>query len=129
MAARCGCPRKWADPRVACPRCGKRAVTDPPSLFDPPPDPPRRPPDPPRARRTDPETSHAAARRAQHGQVDRAILEALERVPNATTKELVTLTARQRVSVSPRMRPLTRVGLVRPTPVRRGGGIAWELVR
>ena len=83
------------------------------------------------ARRTDPITSHQAARRVEPG-LDR--LEALvltwlrEADLGATTKELSAILNLDRVTVSPRLKPLPRKGFIVASPERRDGGIVWKAV-
>lgn len=90
-----------------------------------------------RARRTDPETSHAAAASLtpkRLGEVDRSILEALRASKDGlTTLEMVDVLKIERVSVSPRMAVLARQRMVRDSGRRRAGatgraGIVWEAI-
>jgi hypothetical protein len=84
---------------------------------------------PPRARTTDPETSHeAAARVAPHvAQLDNQVHASLSEVPGGmTTRELADRSGIERVSVSPRMKPMEIAGRVERTSERRDGGIVWR---
>lgn len=78
------------------------------------------------ARRSDPDTAHAAAAAVDASALERLVVTALGQVVNATTKELATSLGRPRDSLSPRMPALVRKGLVRATPIRRDGCIVWE---
>jgi hypothetical protein len=77
---------------------------------------------PPRARRSDPDTSCTAAKRAasSQGALLRAVLGALlERDDGLTAIELAILIGARDGSISPRMVELERVGLVRRTGAKR----------
>jgi len=78
-----------------------------------------------RARTTDPEESHEAARKARNVDVSKRILVALA-TGDYTTKELVDVLGIKRVSVSPCMKPLKRLGLVDRTGERRDGCAIWR---
>ncbi|MFL6229319.1 MAG: helix-turn-helix domain-containing protein [Pyrinomonadaceae bacterium] len=66
------------------------------------------------ARRSDPDTSRAAARSVDTQRVEQVVLDALKLAPaGLTTEELVDRTGLSLVTVSPRMKPLERKGLVR----------------
>jgi hypothetical protein len=77
---------------------------------------------PPRARRSDPETSHTAAKRVapKAGALRRAVLGALRaRSDGMTAPEIAVLIGARDGSISPRMIELERVGLVRRTGAKR----------
>ncbi|MDH4042363.1 MAG: hypothetical protein OEV88_17080 [Gammaproteobacteria bacterium] len=90
-----------------------------------------------RARRTDPDTSHIAARISslRKGKTDTAILEFLAaRGPyGATSLEFAEETGRKHNNISPRFKPLARAGLISPTARRRinpetkCGSVVWVL--
>lgn len=66
-----------------------------------------------RARRTDPHTSHEAAASVDVQERERQVLEALANHPEGlTTREMAEVTGIDRVSLSPRTKPLERKGLV-----------------
>lgn len=96
--------------------------------------PPPRQADPPRARHTDPETSHAAAATAarHHSSLDTAILDWLRyEAAGGTSEEIANGLLVPRVSVSPRLKPMERAGLVTRTDERRTGksgvrAIVWR---
>ena len=90
---------------------------------------------PPLARNTDPDTSHAAARRVttKVDGLESRVVEAL-RVPGArsglTAPELAVLLGERDGSISPRMKPLENkfgkgIGLVRRLSERRNGATVW----
>ena len=84
------------------------------------------------ARRTDPATSHSAAAGADTERLKVAILDALEAEPaGLTTLELEERLGIQRVSISPRMRPLQRAGRIQEAGTRACNGrrsIVWKAV-
>ena len=88
---------------------------------------------PARARRHDPDTAKAWAdaqnTKGLTGKYDRQIVEALHNRGRhgATSLELAEITGIDRVCVSPRLRPLARVGVVVDTDERRNGGVVWKL--
>ena len=74
------------------------------------------------ARRTDPETAKAAARKAPAAGLQMRVLDALRRSREGlTSHELAALLGEDLVSVSPRLRPLANKGLVRDSGERRAG--------
>lgn len=79
------------------------------------------------ARRTDPETSQSAARRARLGlgRLEFNVWEALC-AEAQTTKELASLLGVDRDSISPRIKPLRKRGLIHRTQLRRDGCIVWQ---
>src|SRR5258708_7528464 len=89
------------------------------------------------ARRTDPETSVEAAKSLLNGQateMEQIVLSALRGNPEGlTTHEMSDLTGVQLVSISPRIKPLLRKGLIRDSFERRTGisgrkSIVWKLL-
>jgi hypothetical protein len=88
---------------------------------------------PPRARSTDPETSHMAAASINAPPLDRRLYNVLLLLQDATTHELSAASGVPLVSVSPRMKPMEKLGLVRRTKDRRRGAsgkasIVWEAI-
>lgn len=81
---------------------------------------------PARARATDPATSHDAARSVDTSALEALVLDTLRDHPaGLTTKEMARVTGEDRVTLSPRLRPLARKGLVREAG-KRGRSIVWE---
>ena len=84
------------------------------------------------ARASDPATSHEAAERTNAARLQVAVLDALEAAPaGLTTLELEERLGIQRVSISPRMRPLQRAGRIQEAGTREAGGrrsIVWQIV-
>lgn len=80
------------------------------------------------ARRTDPDTSRAAAAKVGTAILESIVLQHLRRQGPATTLEIAERTGIDRVSISPRLRPLANRGLVRESGQRRGGGIVWQVL-
>lgn len=82
-----------------------------------------------RTRVTGPDTSRAAAHRVRASALCELVLDALRKAPHGlTTRELAAVTGRDRVTISPRLRPLAHAGKVRDSGLRREGGIVWQLV-
>jgi hypothetical protein len=87
-----------------------------------------------RARRSDPDTSKAAAaatRGQRANQLEQLVLDTIRRLGGATIKEVATATGLAEVSVSPRFKPLRRKNLIRDSGAKReniGGrsAIVWE---
>ncbi len=79
------------------------------------------------ARNTDPETSHAAAHETNAQRLEKIVLEYLATHGPSNTKEIAAGTETRLVSISPRMAPLKRKGLVRLTGERRDRAQVWEL--
>ena len=85
------------------------------------------------ARQSDPETSHQAARTLTPTQLEDKVLTALKLHPaGATTHELAAMLKLSLVTVSPRMAPLSRKGLVVDSGRRKCGesgrrSIVWRL--
>lgn len=81
-----------------------------------------------RARRTDPDTSHEAAATVDVTHREQQVLDALAGAPGGlTTKEMEPVTGVDRLSLSPRMKPLELKGLVVRTDETRDGSIVWRL--
>jgi DNA-binding MarR family transcriptional regulator len=87
------------------------------------------------ARSTDPETSHAAAASVDCPPLDRKLHDGLKLLGSygATSEELADQLNLRLVSVSPRLRPMERRGLVRETEERRPGAsgrlqIVWVAI-
>jgi len=81
------------------------------------------------ARHTDPETSHEQAlyARTRNARVDNAILDVLREAGEPlTSREITDRCPWERVSVSPRLKPLEKMGFVERAG-RRGRGITWRL--
>lgn len=76
------------------------------------------------ARRSDPVTSVEAAKSVRLSNLETKVLAALRscRDAGATLDELMELTGLEKVTVSPRLRPLARKGFVVETSGRRTGG-------
>lgn len=81
------------------------------------------------ARASDPDTSHAAARRVKAGSIAARVLESLRVYGRADTDALAVRLGLKLVTVSPRMRPLARAGLVRALDERHDGKIVWDIPR
>lgn len=78
---------------------------------------------PPLARRTDPETSHDAARSVEPtlSSIEAAVLKAVPKAPaDVTLDEVVEATGLDKVTASPRFKPLEEKGLIVRTGKRRG---------
>lgn len=74
------------------------------------------------ARATDPETSHAAAASVEPTELELLVLAALGVRPRGcTSSELSDFLGIERVSVSPRLAPLARKGLIEASGERRRG--------
>jgi hypothetical protein len=101
------------------------------TLFDDAPDPKK---ETARARRSDPDTSRAAAARTPVAALEDRVLRALRvSKEGMTTHELAWLLKLELVSVSPRMRPLAQKNLVRDTGERRASdngrsSIVWKAI-
>ncbi len=82
------------------------------------------------ARSTDPQSSHDAARSVDTSTLEALVLDVLAAYPaGLTSKELARITGEDRVTLSPRLRPLVRKGLARETNTRRGRSIVWAVAR
>lgn len=84
------------------------------------------------ARRSDPATSHAAAAQVK-AQLERLCVATLQKFPEGlTTLEIAELTNVQRVSISPRMKPLADKGLIRDSGKKRAingrASIVWVAI-
>ena len=77
---------------------------------------------PARARREDPATAHAAAASITPflGPLRVALVSAIWTLGGATSEEITEATGIQRVSVSPQLRPLQRMGVIRENGTRKG---------
>ncbi len=87
------------------------------------------------SRATDPITAYDAAQQLTVARVEMVVLERLRelRDTGATSDEMASLTGIDRVSVSPRFRPLVKKGLVEPSAERRMGrsrrpSIVWKAI-
>ena len=84
------------------------------------------------ARRTDPDTSHIAAVTVDTNRLEGYVLSILGQysLPHnpdgLTVREISTLLHIDMVSISPRMKPLEKKGLVERTTKRRGRSIVWR---
>lgn len=78
-------------------------------------------------RRTDPDTSHAAAHRAQEhaAKLEEQVLAQLAHGPG-TIREVAAALRLHEWSVSPRFRPLANRGLIADSGQRRGRAIVWR---
>ena len=81
------------------------------------------------ARNTDPQTSHDAAARAMSkvSLLEYDVIGQLQRGGPQTTGEIAAKAEISLVSISPRMKPLEKKGLVLRTDSRRRGSIVWTL--
>ncbi len=83
------------------------------------------------ARRTDPPTAHAAAATVDTARLEGIVVKYLKLRGGMTTHELAKATRIELVSISPRMKPLTRKNLVYDSGQKRRGSsgrasIVWE---
>ena len=83
------------------------------------------------ARNTDPDTSHEAARSVESklNNLERLVYESIVDMGGATTKEIAAHTGKDRVTVSPRIKPLCNKHLVEDSGARRGKSIVWVRVK
>jgi predicted transcriptional regulator len=86
-----------------------------------------------RARKADPPTAKAAARSVDATDLEQAVLAALLTNGPMTTHEVARYLNRELVTVSPRMAPLVRKGLVQDSTLRREGpsgrkSIVWRII-
>lgn len=80
------------------------------------------------ARRDDPDTSQQAAATVDANERERQALDGLRQCGGrATVKEIANAAGVHEWSISPRMAPLERKGMVRRTKERRGRSIVWEM--
>lgn len=82
-------------------------------------------------RRVDPGTSRAAAASIDATTLESIVVDTLRRLGGATTYEIAAVTHLSLVTISPRLRPLVRKGLVRDSGLTRAGDtgrrrIVWE---
>jgi hypothetical protein len=85
-------------------------------------------PEPRRARRSDPATSHAEAKRwtwEDLSNMDMRIVGALKATLVGTSRSVAQELGEERVSVSPRFAPLERHGIIRKTGQKGPGGSYW----
>lgn len=82
------------------------------------------------ARRTDPETSHAAAATVPVTELEAIVLDQIRRAEpyGMTIDELVAMTGLPKVSLSPRLRPLFNKGLVTTCGKRKGDSGRMQIV-
>lgn len=85
------------------------------------------------ARRSDPDTSKAAAQSVNTKTLGQLVVSALKEVGPMTTEELAAVLQETVVTISPRMRPLVNLGLVRDSGQTRANNsgrkaILWEAV-
>ena len=79
------------------------------------------------ARRTDPDTSHIAALTVDANRLEKLVLSMLDRYPDGlTVKEVATYLHIDKWSISPRMKPLEKKGLLERTAERRSRSIVWR---
>ena len=80
------------------------------------------------ARKTDPSTSYNTLTDARISQLQRVVLTELwKQLSGLTTKEIASRSGVDRVSISPRMKPLVDAGLVEDSKLRRDKSIVWWL--
>ena len=86
---------------------------------------------PTRARRTDPDTSHEFAdhNTKQSPTIDALIVQCakISQYQGVTSREVAEYTGQDRVSVSPRFKPLERMGKLKRTGEKRNKGQVWVL--
>jgi DNA-binding MarR family transcriptional regulator len=81
------------------------------------------------ARRDDPETSHEAAKKVDATKREKQAIDGLRGLGGeGNSKEIAAFMGVDKWSISPRMKPLEKKGLVERTEKRRGGSIVWRLV-
>ncbi len=85
-----------------------------------------------RSRAHDPETSHESAGKLSANRLEAIVLEGIKRLNGATSEELAVALKIDRVTVSPRLRPLERKGLIADSNKRRIGSsgrssIVWVI--
>lgn len=80
--------------------------------------------DPALARNTDPQTSHDAAHRVDTNRLEGMVMRALEHGAK-NSKEIAEFLGVDKWSISPRMAPLVKKGLVMDSGIRRGKSIVW----
>jgi len=78
-------------------------------------------------RADDPDTSRAAAAGVNTAVLEQTVLDLLGRVGPSTTHELADMSEIQLVSISPRIAPLRRKGLVEASGEKRAGSTVWRL--
>ena len=82
------------------------------------------------ARRSDPITSHQAAFRisASLNRLEQLVIDTLTEYGGMTTKELSEHTGEDRVTISPRVKPLRDKGRIIDSGIKRGRSIVWQVV-
>ena len=79
------------------------------------------------ARRSDPATSHIAALTVDANRLEKVVLSSLlEHRFGLTVKEIAAETGIDKWSISPRMSPLEKKGLIHRTEKRRDRSIVWR---
>lgn len=78
------------------------------------------------ARHTDPQSSHDAARSVDTTTLEQLVMLALEELGGGTSASVSEHLDLDRVSISPRFKPLERKGLIRRTDRREDGSQIWE---
>ena len=81
------------------------------------------------ARLNDPLTSHLATAKVNVQRMERAVTDALRVNGPMNSKEIALIMGCDRDSVSPRIRPLRLMGIVRDSGIRRADQIVWELIK
>lgn len=81
-----------------------------------------------KARRSDPETSHAAAKGVNVKAMEAGVIGALIAHGPSTSTEVAGYLNLGIQTVSPRFRPLTRKGLIEDSGDRRDRSIVWRMV-
>lgn len=78
------------------------------------------------AHKSDPDTSHEAARSVNVPELESRVLQAIVVLSGATSKEVAAYLEISPWSVSPRFRPLERKGLIEKTGERRAGSNVYR---
>ena len=85
------------------------------------------------ARHSDPETSKSAAERMRLSNMERIVFDVIKKLRGATTHEIADHTGISLVTVSPRIRPLVRKGMIQDSGKKRAGdsgrkSIVWDFL-
>ena len=82
------------------------------------------------ARTSDPATSHQAAMgiEPQLNALEKLVYDTVVSLGGATTREISMHTGKDRVTVSPRIKPLCVKGKLEDSGTRRGRSIVWEAI-
>ena len=81
-------------------------------------------------RNTDPATSKAAARNVNVSRLESIVASVIQRWPEGlTTKEIAEKTGLDRVTVSPRIKPLCNKGILKNSGNRRDKSIVWVMIK